>query len=156
MSKNTNSNNTKIDECLDGILIFMQQKLVEQGAVLHLSWFDFSPSEVMHYLNAPPETTQDSEALTELKSRLEPKYHKYIPDALNKAKTHKYIQGSDLKNTRLTESGSERAIAKRKFELDEYNNRWKKIGHYFLDKILVPMITSVITSVITYYYLGPK
>ncbi len=146
MSKKTISDDIKIDECLDLILIFMQRKIEEQGDKIVDIVFYFSPHNGI---------TEDAIDLIELESSLNPKYLKHIQDALNQAKNREYIREYtpyNLKYTKLTEKGSERAILKR----DENNNRWKKRYHYFVDKILVPIITSMIISVITCYYLSPK
>lgn len=138
----------KEEKILDQILVFMKNEVSKEGAQLHGISFNFKPSEVIRYIGGASKTTTDGEDLISLKKILKTKHHKLIASALNLAISEEFVKGGTNQkygHMLLTEKGFARA---KSFEANE-NNAWRRRCDYFLDKILVPLVVSIVTVIIT-------
>lgn len=145
----------KLDKTLDLLLVFMKKEIENHGQSLIKVTFDFSFSETLQYMNAPDEIKFDGEDLTAFKKKTQ-LGDDSIRQTLNKALTDGYIKqkvhGDKYKALVLTELGSARA------ESVHYNQKtfYKRGLNYFTEKLIVPIVTAVLTAMIVNYISGDK
>lgn len=143
----------KEERVLEQILVFMKNEVSEKGEQLNSIYFNFKPSEVVRYFSNAGDESEiiaDGEDLISLKKIVKIKNYKLIIPALNLAISEGFIKGgTNHKYGRmfLSEKGFARA---KSFEVNE-NHVWKRRCDYFLDKVFVPLIVVIITSLITSY-----
>ncbi len=137
----------KKEEILDQILVFMKNEISEKGDKPHNIYFNFKPSEVIRYSGGKSKVIPDGENLLNLKKIVKTEHHELIILALNLAISEGFIKDIHQKYECMTLTGSGFARAK-SFEANE-NGVWKRRCGYFLDKIFVPLIVSVVTALIT-------
>jgi hypothetical protein len=140
----------KIDKVLDELLVFMKNEIEKHGSNLDGLSFNFSQSEIVPYINAPDEVKPEGEDLTAFKKK-----HKYSDDlilqSLNKALTDSYIRSRIMSNKYekliLNELGAARA------ESTKHNKKtlYTRALNYFTEKLLVPIVTAVLTALIVNY-----
>lgn len=138
------------EKVLDQLLIFMKDEISKQGVPVDHLMFNFKPSSTPHYFNAPAETFPDGDELIEFKKILNPKDHKLILSALNRAITEGFIKDG-TNNKHATMSLTERGLARAKsFEANE-KMKWKIRTDYFFDKIFVPLAVATAVTLIANY-----
>ncbi|MFT7088138.1 MAG: hypothetical protein ACJAZX_001593 [Rickettsiales bacterium] len=143
---NSKNKMKKEEKILDQLLLFMKAKISREGVKLDQATFDFRASKTKD--NPSNEIICDGESLAAFKRTVKSKNHNLIVDALNIAITEGYIKDRINEKYRmilLTEKGSARA---KSFKVNE-KMIWKKGGHYFMDKICIPLVVAIAITLIT-------
>jgi len=142
----------KIDKILDKLLVFMKNEIEKHGSPLNALEFDFSSKETLSPINASDEIKMEGEDLILFKKQTKFKDDS-IDQCIKKALTDGYLERQSwneptYKHLVLTKFGSARA------ESVKYNqkNSLSIILKYFSEKLLAPIIVSVITVLITNHF----
>ena len=133
----------KIDTILDKLLVFMKNEIEKKGKPIHLVTFDFKSNEA----------DMEGEDLAFFKTQANIKNDGDIQQCLKKAMTNKYIKyqsqsDGGYKNLILTETGDEKA----EWVKSNQKNKSSTIFKFIIEKLLVPIITAVLTSLIINYF----
>lgn len=105
------------DFLTDALLKFMYEEAELCGSSLNNIWFDFTPSYVVRYFNAPDETIADGESLAKFKQILNVSDDEIL-SVIRSCLTNEYIKqafmGRETESIQLTSQGRARAKSVKK------------------------------------------
>lgn len=143
----------KLDKYVEILLVYMKNVLEEKAFSINIAEFNFNFSEIKHYMNSNDEVTPDGEDLIAYKKLSKITDNKIIEQVIAKAINENFIKYRGMSGgnkIQLTESGLRMASA---IQINQVS-KVKFFFTYFTDKILVPLIVSIITAVSTYYAMS--
>lgn len=140
----------KIDKILDKLLVFMKNEIEKHGKAVDALKFDFSLKETSDEIKAEGEDLGLFKKQTKFKDDS-------IDQCIKKALTDGYVtrqfkHEQNYKNLILTELGAARAEAVKHNQKNSFNV-WLKL---FIDKLLIPILSAVLTTLIVNYFNGTK
>ena len=141
----------KTNDCYEKLLTFMYQIIEEKAVNFNHLDFNFSFARTEKYFNAEDELIADGENLKEFKANYKKFDNETIKKALVKAQNEKEVKTSmgnpEFQRVRLTEHG----FTKGKAILYNKETKRKNLWKYLLDRLLVPVLVSVVTAVLVAY-----
>ncbi|MEA3315656.1 MAG: hypothetical protein U9Q30_07380 [Campylobacterota bacterium] len=139
----------KLDKYFEELLIYMASQIEENASTLHNTTFNFN---LFHSIQTDNKEVKDGEDLISLKSIIKINDNKIIEKILMKALNEKCIEyttmsGGNFNSIGLTENGFRRYKA---IKLNRKENK-KIFFTYPIDKIIIPILISLITAVLASY-----
>lgn len=141
-----------LEKYLDELLIFMADEIEAKASTLDFTEFDFSFAYTEKYFNSEDEKFEDGEDLENFKVNIKVQDNELIKKVLMKALNEKLIKrismgGREFKGIQLTENGFRKS---KDIKLNRRENKKKWLTYPF-EKLILPIVVSIITALIASY-----
>ena len=143
----------KLEKYVEVLVLYMKDELEDKAFSINNTTFDFTFSRAKRYVNASDdEVISDGEDLIAFKKLSKISDNKTIEQVIAKAMNENYIKymGTGTNSILLTDLGLRMAKA---IQINQIS-LIKKSLTYFADKVLVPLMVSLITAISTYYVMS--